>query len=205
MSPYECRYMTPEERAAAVEERRRRGYPWHSPPHPYREAGWYCITAANYEHAPIMASPQRRMAFEDQLLSELACIKAEIGGWVILPNHYHFLVGVQSLEHVSAMLKHLHGTTARAWNVEDNLTGRRKVWHKFRDRFIRNEGHYYQALNYVHYNAVKHGCVESPYDWPWCSVHFYSDIYGREWLREQWVRHPIGSTWDYGDETEEDN
>lgn len=57
--PYEYRHMTPEERAAVVEERRQRGYPRHSPPHPYREAGWYCITATNYEHAHIITSPTR--------------------------------------------------------------------------------------------------------------------------------------------------
>jgi len=66
--PYEYRYMTSEERAAVVEERRQRGYPLHSPPHPYREAGWYCITAANYEHAQIMSSPARLTAFENDFL-----------------------------------------------------------------------------------------------------------------------------------------
>ncbi|MCK4470369.1 MAG: transposase [Anaerolineae bacterium] len=198
--PYEYRHMTPEERAAAVEERRQRGYPLHSPPHPYREAGWYCITAANYEHTHIMASPNRLTVFEDQLLSELGDIQAEIGGWVILTNHYHFLVGVQSLEQISAVLRHLHGTTARVWNLEDGLTGQRKVWYRFRDRYIRNEHHYYHALNYLHYNAVKHGYVESPYDWPWASVNLYLDTHGQQWLRERWVKYPIGDVWDYGDE-----
>lgn len=197
---YEYRHMTPEERAAILEERRQRGYPLHSPPHPYHETGWYCITATNYEHVHVMASSNRLTAFENQLLSELADIQAEIGGWTILTNHYHFLVDVQSLEHISIALKHLHGTTARARNLEDGLTGRRKVWYKFRDRYIRNERHYYHALNYIHYNAVKHGYVESPYDWPWSSTHPYVDAYGREWLREKWLKHPVGDAWHYGDE-----
>jgi putative transposase len=103
--------MTPEERAAILEERRQRGYPLHSPPHPYRESGWYCIAAANYKHAHAMASPDRITAFENQLLSELSEIQDEIGGWVILANHYHFLVDVQSLEHISIALKHPVGDT----------------------------------------------------------------------------------------------
>lgn len=197
--PYEYRRMKPEERAAVIEDRRQRGYPLHSPPHPYREAGWYCITVANYEHAHVMASPARLTAFEDQLLSELAGIQAQIGGWVILTNHYHFLVGVDSLDHVSAVLKHLHGTTARAWNLEESLTGQRKVWYKFRDRRIRHERHYYHALNYLHYNPMKHGYVHGPYDWPWSSVHIYFDTHGRQWLREHWTKYPIGNAWDYGD------
>ncbi len=196
---YAYRRMTPEQRAAVVDERRRRGYPLHSPPHPYREAGWYCITATNYEHAHIMTSPARLSAFEDQLLSELTQTQAEVAGWVILTNHYHCLVGVQSLDHISAALQHLHGTTSRAWNLEDGLTGQRKVWCRFWDRYIRSERHYYQALNYIHYNAVKHGLVTDIYDWPWSSVHLYFDTQGRDWLRERWVKYPPGDGWDYGD------
>ncbi len=125
--PYEYRQMTPEERAAIVEERRLRGYPLHAPPHPYREGGWYCITAVNYEHVHILEPAARRTAFEDQLLTEVDTIQAEIGGWVVLTNHYHFLVNVRSLDHLSAVLKHLHGSTSRVWDLEDGLTGRRKV------------------------------------------------------------------------------
>jgi putative transposase len=197
--PYDYRRMTPAERAAVVEERRQCGYPLHAPPHPYRGPGWYCITAANYEHAPIMMSPQRLTAFEDQLLGELVDAGAEIGAWVVLMNHYHFLVGVASIEVISAALQHLHGSTSRAWNVEDDLTGQRKVWYRFRDQYMRDECQYYHALNYIHYNPVKHGYVDTPYDWPWSSVHLYRDSYGKAWLREQWVGYPVGSTWHYGD------
>jgi len=195
--------MTPEERKATIDERRQHGYPLHSPPHPYREAGWYCITAANYEHLPVMADTARIAALEDLLLLELAAAQVEVGGWVIVPNHYHILVGVQSLEQISAVLKHVHGKTARARNLEDGFTGRRTVWYRFRDRCIRDEQHYYHALNYIHYNAAKHAYVESPYDWPWCSVHLYFDTHGRQWLRERWVQYPVGDAWDYGDQATE--
>lgn len=189
--PYNYRAMTSEERAAVVDERRRRGYPLHAPPHPYREAGWYLITATNFEHAHVIAPRERRTAFEEQLLKSMQSIEAEIGGWVVLSNHYHVLVGIDSLDDVSAALKQLHGSTSRTWNLEDNLTGERRVWYRFRDRYIRNEDHYHEALNYIHYNPVKHDYVDSPYDWPWSSVHIYYDTYGRQWLRNLWVTHPI--------------
>ena len=137
---YEYRQMTIEERSAAVEERRQRGYPLHSPPHPFREAGWYCITAANFKHAHTMTSPNRLTAFEDQLLLELVGVQAEIGGWVILTNHTHCLMSVQSLEQISVGLRHLHGATARAWNLEDGLTGQRSPTSKQNDRDGQNLG-----------------------------------------------------------------
>jgi len=197
--PYEYRKMSSEEKMAVVENRIKRGYPLHAPPHPYRGSGWYLLTATNFEHVPVMAAPGRRDAFEKRLLSALDAIEGEIGGWVILANHYHVLVRVDTLDDVSPVLKQLHGSTSREWNLADGLTGRRKVWYKFTDRGIRGEHHYYQALNYIHYNPVKHGYVSSPYLWAWSSIHSYFDTKGRQWLRKTWEKYPpdnFGSGWD---------
>src|SRR5437762_3158443 len=122
--PYDYRKMTPEERLAAVAERRARGYPLHAPPHPFREAGWYFLTTAHFEHQPIMESAKRRSSFEDDLLGALHEIQAELGGWVMLPNHYHLLVGVDHLDQVSGVFKQVHGRTSRAWNLADGAVGR---------------------------------------------------------------------------------
>ncbi len=74
-----------------------------------------------------------------------------------------------------------------------------KVWYRFSDRAIRSERHYQATLNYIHYNPVKHNCVDSPYDWNESSLHWYLEVYGREWLRDGWVNYPVrdyGKGWD---------
>jgi putative transposase len=194
---YESRQMTEDERLAVVESRRKRGYSIHAPPHPYREAGWYFLTATNFEHRPVMHAPERRDLFETRLLDAFTSIKADVGGWVVLPNHYHILAGVDSLDLVSALLKQLHGTTSREWNLAEGMTGQRRVWYKFADRRIRDEQHYFRALNYLHYNPVKHGYVSEPYGWAWSSVHSYFETKGRDWLRARWKEFPIGN-WGIG-------
>jgi len=100
------------------------------------------------------------------------------------------MVGVQSLNVVSEILQHLHGTTSREWNLEEGFSGKRKVWYKFYDRMIRNDKHYSKALNYIHYNPVKHQYVRDPFNWPWTSLYLYFEDKGREWLREQWRPYP---------------
>ena len=55
--PYEYRKLTTEEREKVLSQRRELGYPLHASPHPVRDAGRYLISAANFEHVPIMASP----------------------------------------------------------------------------------------------------------------------------------------------------
>lgn len=161
-------------------------YPLHAPPHPFRDAGRYLISAANFEHVAIMALPDRRTEFEARLLAIMDEIRAEVYAWGVLPNHYHILLGVDSLDLVSAALKQLHGATSREWNLADGQTGQRRVWYKFTDRMIRNDAHFYCTLNYVHYNPVKHGDTTDPYEWPWSSLTNHLDARGREWLRETW-------------------
>lgn len=198
--PYEYRKLSPKERDEIVKYRSERGYPLHAPPHPFREAGAYLISAANFEHRAVMKSPARRTEFEALLLNALKEIAEELIAWVVLPNHYHFLAAIQSLNHISAALKHLHGRTSRAWNLEDNLTGKRRVWYKFADTYIRNEVHLHLAFNYIHYNPVKHGYVQDPFDWPWSSLSFYYEDKGRDWLRDHWRTYTppadFGNGWD---------
>ena len=158
------------------------------------------VTAANFEHRAIMSSPERRTEFETRLLNSIKEIAEDLIAWVVLPNHYHLLLGVRSLDDVSAALKHLHGTTSRDWNIEDNLTGKRRVWYKFADAYIRNDAHLRVAFNYIHHNPVKHGYISDPYDWPWSSLLMYYEDKGQGWLRDQWKAYEplvdFGKGWD---------
>jgi putative transposase len=197
--PYEYRQLTPEEREEAVRQRREQGYPLHAPPHSIRGEHCYLLSAANYEHFPIMAVPERRTAFERRLLSALVIVHTEVIAWVVLPNHYHALVNVGSLASMSAALQGVHGSTSREWNLADGETRKRKVWYHFTDRAIRNQSHFIAALNYIHYNPVKHRYVDDAYDWPWSSLENYLETQGREWLRAQWRTNPpgdMGRGWD---------
>lgn len=197
--PYEYRKMAPEEREEVLRQRRARGYPLHGPPHPFRQLGWYMLTAANFEHGAIMAAPDRRTAFEARLLTTLRDGDAKVFGWVILPNHYHVLVGIASLDQVSVVLKQLHGTTSREWNLADSQTRKRRVWYKFMDRAIRSREDFYRALNYIHINPVRHQYVDDPYAWSWSSIHIHAETYGRQWLRDKWKSYPpidFGKGWD---------
>ena len=139
--PYEYRKLSPKEREEIVEFRKQQGYPLHAPPHPFREKGTYLLTAANFEHKAVMLSPERRTEFQEFLLRGFREIQAEIIGWVILPNHYHILVIVDSLDLVSNLIQLIHGKTSREWNLQDHLTEKRKIWYRFSDRMMRNEIH----------------------------------------------------------------
>jgi putative transposase len=198
--PYEYRKLSPKEREEIVNDRREHNYPLHAPPHLLRNAGAYLISATNFEHRPIMSSPNRRTEFETRLLNSIKEITEDLFAWVVLPNHYHVLVGIQSLDDLSATLKYLHGTTSHEWNIEDDLTGKRRVWYKFADTYIRNNSHFKVACNYIHHNPVKHGHVSDSYDWPWSSLQVYYEDRGKNFLQEEWHAYKppndFGKGWD---------
>jgi putative transposase len=190
---YEYRKMTRAERAKVLASRKLHLCPWHAPPHFEQAWGVYMISAACYEHRSIMATDVRRTEWEGILLDRFGpgnMDRLEIRAWVVLPNHYHLLV--EGDLHVFArQIARLHNGTATQWNREDVTPGR-KVWHRFSDRIIRSEPHYYASLNYIHANPVKHGHVATANDWAWSSLQLYLDVVGRERLAEWWRQYPVG-------------
>lgn len=195
---YEYRKLTPEQRQELVKERKALGFPPHQPPHPIREARYYLLTAACYEHRHHIHTPERRQSLLDLLFEQFTQHGIELCAWAVLTNHYHLLAHVTEFEILGDIFQRVHGRTSREWNQEDNVRGR-QVWYRYSDRAIRSDGHYYTTLNYIHYNPVKHGLTASPYDWAWSSVPWHVEHHGREWLRNIWLSYPLrdyGKTWD---------
>lgn len=158
---YDWRKMTAEERARALEERRARHLPWHAPPHLDLEGEHrYIITAACYEHAPIIGkSPERMMWCEEALLDICRELKAEVYAWCVLPNHYHMLLKTDRIAELRRGIGKFHGRASFTWNGEDESRGR-KAWHNCFERPMKSERHFRASLNYIHHNPVHHGYVE---------------------------------------------
>jgi putative transposase len=142
----------------------------------------------------VLVTPARLTEFAEALVLGLKNdLGVEVQAWVVLPNHYHLLAPTD-LDVFRPWIARLHNGKSTQWNREDRSPGR-KVWHRFSDRKIRSEGHYYASLNYIHANPVKHGYVEKANDWPWSSLHVYLEEFGRDVLMDWWKRYPVG---DYG-------
>lgn len=198
LTMYEYFNLTPQERSEILRIRKSQGYPLHAPPHPFRDEGYFLVTAATYQHAHILKTAERRTNFEVSLLHTFQELEADVKAWVVLPNHYHILVYTPEFGRIARSLKLLHGRTSREWNLADSTSGR-KVWYRYSDRKMRGERHYYAALNYIHYNSVKHKWVGSWRDWPWSSFPLYEKDYGPEWINENWQKYPVedfGKGWD---------
>ncbi len=197
---YEWRKMTPEARELALGERQRRKLPHHSPPHFAGDVTrLYHLTAACYEHRPILGfSPERMAAFEAEWVALLREGERELAAWCVLPNHWHALVRTGDLRETVRAVGRLHGRTSYAWNGEEECRGR-VCWHRCADRFMRSDAHVWATINYIHHNPVHHGYVERWTDWPFSSAADYLESVGAEEAARRWREFPVldyGKGWD---------
>ena len=190
--------MSEAERREVVEDRRRKGFPLHSPPHPDLGSGWYLITAATYEHRSHFTSKDELSALESRLVQALADTVSALGGWVVLPNHYHALVMTNTASQLGRVLGRVHARSAQYVNRRDGTPGR-TVWYRFADRKVRSERHYWTCLHYIVANPVKHRWCDATAEWPWSCFHRLVERHGLEWPTELAQRYPLldfGRGWD---------
>jgi len=192
--------MTLRQQAEVLDLRRRSQSPWHSPPH-YAEEGanFYHLTAACFEHFPIIGkSPERMAGFETNLRETLGLFGNQLCAWCILPNHWHALIQTESLQETIGKVGRLHGRSSFQWNKADGCQGR-KCWHRCADRRIRSDAHRFAVRNYIHHNPVKHGYAENWEAWPFSSAADYLAQVGRDKVLELWEKYPVlemGKGWD---------
>ena len=192
--------MSDDEKAYAIGERKARRVPWHAPPRfEYEGEQTFILTAACYEHRPVIGVSADRMAeCEDEILRICLERATHTYAWCILPNHYHLLARTADLKALMASLGKFHGSSSFRWNGEDGTRGR-KVWYRALERSMRSERHYYASLNYVNHNAVKHGYVSKWQDWPFSSANQYLAKVGSETAARIWREYPVldyGKDWD---------
>lgn len=197
---YEWRKMSQVERENILANRKGRGLPWHSPPHlDFEGEVSFIITAACYEHTPIIGkTPERMTKCEMDLLEICESVGAEVFAWCVLPNHYHLLVRTNDIETLRKEIGKFHGRSSRSWNKEDDRQGR-KIWFNFFDRNMRSARHFWTTLNYINNNPVKHGFVDRWQDWTFSSANRYLQEFGKEKAEKIWLEYPVldfGNSWD---------
>lgn len=122
----------------------------------------------------------KEFIFEDAedkiyLLSTLAEMKESMGlilmGYVIMNNHYHFLIKTEK-KPLSFIMQKLNNRYARYFNRKTQRSG-----HVFGDRYksfiIADDKYLLTALRYIHQNPVKAKIVDNSYDYKWSSDMHY--------------------------------
>ncbi|MDF3129326.1 transposase [Kiritimatiellaeota bacterium B1221] len=195
---YDWRKMTDAQREEVLNFRIQHKNSWHRP-HNYESGRWFHVTAACFEHRPLIGRSAERMGeFSADLIQLFDKSLSEIMAWVVLPNHYHILVKIYCEAKLKKQLGQLHGRNSHRWNVEEGCRGR-TCFHGSLFKKIKSEAHQSSTLNYIHHNPVKHGYVEKWGDWPFGSARDYLASTPDNVVKMLWSSFPItgmGKGWD---------
>ena len=145
----------------------------HAPLHRFDSNGIYMVTASTVDKRHLFTTPKKLDLLENDLLSLAMKYKWSLEAWAVFSNHYHFVArnepGSGALD---KFLGNLHTATATKLNQMDDVPGR-GVWFNFWDSKLTYQRSYLARLSYVHRNAVRHGLVQVPAQYPWCSAGWF--------------------------------
>jgi putative transposase len=94
--------------------------------------------------------------------------------WCVMPNHVHVLI--EPLIDIALIVQGWKSYTSR-WVLGKNkeldlgIPTTDQFWmREYWDRYIRDDGHYQRAVEYIHQNPVKAGLCSQSTEWPWSSA-----------------------------------
>ena len=146
------------------------------------------ITCVTRERQPFL----RERSDVELLLSTMRAVQAihpfRLLAYVILPDHFHWLMHVSSgHDTFSSVLHSIKRNFTLNYKQAHQISGVCNVWQaRFWDHVIRDECDFKNHFDYIHWNPVKHGFVSRPENW------IYSTY--RHWLEHGYYEKGWGHT-----------
>jgi REP element-mobilizing transposase RayT len=152
----------------------------------HADATWH-VTARGNERKPIYRDDEDYTGFLDVLRAVVKRFRWDLHAYVLMPNHYHLLLGTPAPT-LSQGMRQLGGVYTQRFNRRWSRCG-----HLFQGRFfsvhVERETHLLELTRYLALNPVRARLVRDPADWRWSS---YRAMAGLEppptFLETAWVR-----------------
>ena len=94
--------------------------------------------------------------------------------WVFLPDHWHAILFPRFPVTISRLMESIKVTSTLRINATRKESGLFWPPRSF-DRALRTVGEYCEKVEYIHLNPVRAGLAKRAEDWPWSSVHDYTE------------------------------
>lgn len=154
----------------------------------YGGGEFHFITCSCYRRQAFLGSARRKSLF----LKILEEVREKYGfmvvGYVVMPEHFHLLIGEPKVGTPSLVMQVLKQRVARICRVQRKSKDQTSLfddkmppafWQaRFYDFNVYSRKKIIEKLRYMHRNPVKRGLVESPEQWAWSSYRQY-------WLGEE--------------------
>ncbi|MGK5094608.1 transposase [Deltaproteobacteria bacterium TL4] len=151
----------------------------------YQQGGTYFFTVVTHQRIPILTQPDNINRLRSCFGKVMTRYPFHIDAIVILPDHLHALWRMPEGDHnFSTRWRLVKSCFSKGISTPVNSRGEKQIWqHRFWEHLIRDEDDWRRHMDYIHYNPVKHGLVNSPKDWPYGSFEkmVAEGIYPESW------------------------
>jgi putative transposase len=143
------------------------------------------ITGVTRHRTPYFASESHLDLFWDTLRRVQDIHPFHLLAYVILPDHFHWLMQVEDESgNFSRVLHSVKRNCTLNFKKARGITGSFSLWQgRFWDHVIRDERDLSNHLDYIHWNPVKHRYVLHPADWAQSTFRHWRDrgYYELDW------------------------
>jgi putative transposase len=156
------------------------------------KGGRFFFTVVTYKREKLFNTREHIELLRESLREVKQRHPFTIDAFVLLPEHIHCIWTLPQDDHDFStrwrLIKSYFSRYCEHRRQKLNASLIRKkgqaIWQpRFWEHFIRDENDFISHVDYIHYNPVKHGLVQSPKDWEYSSFHRFAEkgIYERDW------------------------
>lgn len=153
----------------------------------------YHITARGIERKIIFSDRYDRNKFLYYLKENLQRYRVLLYAYVLMDNHYHFLVETL-LPNLNRFMHDLNTAYSVYYNRRLNRVGP-LFQGRYKSILVDKESYLLELSRYIHLNPVRSGKVEKPESYVWGSYRSYLWLDKKDWIDLKWVKERFGSRW----------
>ncbi len=136
----------------------------------YSRGGCYFFTLVTHQRNPILCDDDTITVLRNAFKNVIHKRPFSINAMVVLPDHLHCIWTLPKDDHDFSTRWRLVKTWFTKHSVAHRDAGGGKIWqNRYWEHLIRNEKDFQHHVDYIHYNPVKHGCVNRVSDWQYSS------------------------------------
>ncbi len=147
----------------------------HTPAHLFIPNATYIVTAGTLKRARLFDTPDKLDYLLKTLLQEAARWQWSLHAWAVMPNHYHLILAAPvHPDTLADLIRSVHSRSAAWLNKRDETPGRR-VWFNYWDTCLTSDKSYWNRMNYVLNNPVKHRYTDDALAYRWSSMQLFQE------------------------------
>lgn len=129
------------------------------------------VSLYTHAQAPLLAGDEAKHLLLAKLQEAKTRLGIYIAGYVLLDDHMHFLYACEQQHDCSEVVKLLCGEFVRAWRRMGRLHNGTPFWNPRIKAYAVSQGDELRIhLNFIHYDAVRHGLVNRAAAYAWSSL-----------------------------------